>query len=138
MPPSGQVNFSAPLSVEYITMVLSAMPSSSSLSSIWPTWRRARPCRRDRCRGRSCPGFRLEARPDVHAGRVPPQEERLAGLLRVLHEADRRASVTSSSTVSMRFLVSGPVLSIFCVPSGFAAQVWITPRVPYFFASPGP
>ena len=34
--PSGQVSFSGPLSVEYMTMVLSAMPSSSSLSSIWP------------------------------------------------------------------------------------------------------
>ena len=28
--------------------------------------------------------------------------------------------VTSSSIVSMRFLPSGPVLSIFCVPSGIA------------------
>ena len=44
--------------------------------------------------------------------------------------------VTSSSTVSMRFLFSGPVLSIFCVPSGFA-QVWITPRVPKRFRSSG-
>ena len=34
--PSGQVSFSGPLSVEYMTMVLSAMPSSSSLSSIMP------------------------------------------------------------------------------------------------------
>ena len=33
VPPSGQLITSAPLSVEYITMVLSAMPSSSSLSS---------------------------------------------------------------------------------------------------------
>ena len=37
MPPSGQENFSAPLSVEYMTMVLSSMPSSFSLSSSWPT-----------------------------------------------------------------------------------------------------
>ena len=44
--------------------------------------------------------------------------------------------VTSSSIVSMRFLVSGPVLSIFCVPSGFA-QVWITPRVPNFLLQLG-
>ena len=36
LPPSGQVSFCGPLSVEYMTMVLSAMPSSSSLSSIWP------------------------------------------------------------------------------------------------------
>ena len=33
MPPSGQENFSAPLSVEYMTMVLSSRPSSLSLSS---------------------------------------------------------------------------------------------------------
>ena len=38
--------------------------------------------------------------------------------------------VTSSSTVSMRFLVSGPVEVIFCLPSAPAAKVWITPRVP--------
>ena len=38
VPPSGQLSSSAPLSVEYITMVLSAMPSSSSLSSSCPTW----------------------------------------------------------------------------------------------------
>ena len=37
-PPSGQLMTSAPLSVEYMTMVLSAMPSSSSLSSSLPTW----------------------------------------------------------------------------------------------------
>ncbi len=28
----------------------------------------------------------LEPRPDVHAGGVPPEEERLVGLLRVVHE----------------------------------------------------
>ena len=44
--------------------------------------------------------------------------------------------VNSSSTVSMRFLSSAPVLSIFCVPSALA-QVWITPRVPYFFRISG-
>src|SRR5688572_16891340 len=37
-PPSGQLMTSAPLSVEYITMVFSVMPSSSSLSSSLPTW----------------------------------------------------------------------------------------------------
>ena len=37
VPPSGHDIFSAPLSVEYITMVLSSRPSSLSLSSIWPT-----------------------------------------------------------------------------------------------------
>ena len=42
----------------------------------------------------------------------------------------------SSSTVSMRFLVSGPVSSIFWVPSGFA-QVCRTPRGPNFFLNSG-
>ncbi len=37
MAPSGQVFMCGPLSVEYMTMVSSAMPSSSSRSSIWPT-----------------------------------------------------------------------------------------------------
>ena len=46
------------------------------------------------------------------------------------------ALVTSSSMVSMRLMVSGPVLSIFCVPSEFAQQ-WSTPRVPYFFRIAG-
>ena len=38
-------------------------------------------------------------------------------------------AVTSSSMVSMRLRVSGPVSSIFCVPSG-CAQLWMTPRGP--------
>ncbi|MNY41275.1 hypothetical protein D3C86_1760750 [compost metagenome] len=33
VPPSGQLNFSAPLSVVYMTMVLSAIPRSSSFFS---------------------------------------------------------------------------------------------------------
>ena len=37
MAPSGQVFMCGPLSVEYITMVSLAMPSSSRRSSIWPT-----------------------------------------------------------------------------------------------------
>ena len=36
----------------------------------------------------------------------------------------------------IRFLLSAPVLSIFCVPSGLA-QVWMTPRVPYFLRISG-
>ena len=38
MPPSGQELRCGPLSVEYCTKVSSAMPSSSSRSSIWPTF----------------------------------------------------------------------------------------------------
>src|SRR4029453_15807742 len=37
VPPSGQLITSAPLSVEYITIVLSVIPRSSSLSSSFPT-----------------------------------------------------------------------------------------------------
>ena len=37
VPPSGQVKVSAPLSVEYMTMVFSSRPSSLSLASTWPT-----------------------------------------------------------------------------------------------------
>ena len=33
-------------------------------------------------------------------------------------------------------LVSGPVFSIFCVPSALA-QLWITPRGPNFFLNSG-
>ena len=42
--------------------------------------------------------------------------------------------MTSSSMVSMRFLVSGPVFSIFC---GHLAQLWMTPRGPNFFLNSG-
>ena len=45
-------------------------------------------------------------------------------------------AVISSSMVSMRFLVNGPVSSIFCVPSGFA-QECSTPRGPNFFLNSG-
>ena len=45
-------------------------------------------------------------------------------------------AVTSSSMVSMRLRVSGPVSSIFCVPSG-SAQLWMTPRGPKRFLKAG-
>ena len=48
----------------------------------------------------------------------------------------RLASRNSSSTVSMRLMVSGPVFSIFCVPSGLA-QLCSTPRGPNFFLNSG-
>ena len=48
----------------------------------------------------------------------------------------RLASRNSSSTVSMRSMVSGPVFSIFCVPSALA-QLWSTPRGPNFFLNSG-
>ena len=54
------------------------------------------------------------------------------------------AATNSSSQVSMRFLVSGPVSLIFCLPtlpqrgitvvsSLSVAQEWMTPRGPKFF-----
>src|SRR5258706_11019656 len=46
------------------------------------------------------------------------------------------ASRNSSSQVSIRFLVSGPVSSMRWVPSGFA-QVCRTPRGPNFFRNSG-
>ena len=46
------------------------------------------------------------------------------------------AAWNSSSTVGIRSLVSGPVSSILWVPSPFA-QVWSTPRGPYFFRNSG-
>ena len=58
------------------------------------------------------------------------------------------AATNSSSQVSMRFLVSGPVSSIFCLPtlpqrgcsvgsSLSVAQEWITPRGPNFLRNFG-
>jgi hypothetical protein len=38
VPPSGQVNVSAPLSVEYMTIVSWSRPSSLSFASTCPTW----------------------------------------------------------------------------------------------------
>ena len=69
-------------------------------------------------------GLRLLGRdvgPQVHARAVEPAEERLAGLGLALDEVDRRASEVSSSIVSIRFLVSGPVSSIVCLPTGPSA-----------------
>jgi hypothetical protein len=54
-------------------------------------------------------GLRLEVREDVHPGGVPPEEEGLVVLLGALVHEVERLDVTSSSIVSMRFLVSGPV-----------------------------
>ena len=75
--------------------------------------------------------FLLQPGPDVHAGRVDPDEERLVGLVRAVDEVQADAR-NSSSTVSMRLRVSGPVSSI--LPSAYE---WITPRGPNFFAELG-
>ena len=58
---------------------------------------------------RSCRGvFVGDVGAEVHGGRVEPEEERLVGLVRLVDEAER-VSVISSSIVSMRFFVRGPV-----------------------------
>jgi hypothetical protein len=46
------------------------------------------------------------------------------------------ASRNSSSTVSMRLTVNGPVSSIFCVPSALSHE-WSAPRGPNFFLNSG-
>src|SRR6516225_8497723 len=46
------------------------------------------------------------------------------------------AARNSSSTVCIRFFVSGPVFSIFCFPLG-RAQQWSTPRGAKFFLKLG-
>jgi hypothetical protein len=76
----------------------------------------------------------------VHVGRIEPDEERLAGVFAFFMNV-LAAATKSSSQVSMRFLVSGPVSSIFCFPtlpqrgstvgsSLSVAQECITPRGP--------
>src|SRR6476661_1644301 len=136
MPPSGQLHVSAPLSVEYMTMVFSTMLRSSSFFSNCPT----------------CPSCST-----MPSGYVPSPVLPCDSFLRCVktcmrvefHHTKkgfssltalsmnlRLASRNSSSTVSMRLVVSGPVFSIFCVPSGFAQQC-NTPRGPYFFLNSG-
>jgi hypothetical protein len=55
---------------------------------------------------------RAHMRVGMHARRVHPDKERLVGLHLPLDEA-----VVSSSIVSIRFLVSGPVSSMVCLPT---------------------
>ena len=64
---------------------------------------------------------RLGMSAKVHMRRVCPDEERLSVLVRALDEIFCPATI-SSSIVYMRFLVSGPVFSIFCPPFSSAQQ----------------
>ena len=83
MPPSGQVNVSAPLSVEKTTMVLLASPMSSRVFKSAPTRRRVAPFRPPQDRNwswRSSYSCMLrQKRPDVRARGVMPDEKRFAG-----------------------------------------------------------
>lgn len=132
VPPSGQVNVSAPLSVEYMTMVLASRPSSVSLASTWPTWP-------------SCSTMPSAYTPSP----VLPSEaafrcvktcilvefhQRKNGLSAFFARSMKSSAfaVTSSSIVSMRLRVRGPVSLMR--PS---AKLWITPRGPYCFLKAG-
>ena len=120
-----------PLSVEYTTMVSSAMPSSSSSARRSPTslswsiivsWysdchRPAWPLLSGLTWVRKCMWVALNHTKNGCSA---------AALSRMKTEAAAR---NSSSTVSIRFLVSGPVSSMRWVPSSFAHE-WMTPRGP--------
>ena len=61
---------------------------------------------------------RLDVGPKVHVRGVEPHEERLVGAT-LSRMKSKAASRNSSSTVSIRFLVSGPVSSIRWEPSAW-------------------
>ena len=93
-PPSGQVKFSAPLSVVNTTMVLSSRPSILEMlhdgADVVVELRHAgfldRPAVLRDCASLSY--LRREMRDDMHARRVVPDEERLAGGLGLVDEGD--------------------------------------------------
>src|SRR3984893_17627420 len=74
-------------------------------------------------------------RPEVHRGRVVPQEKGFPSLWQRSMKATA-CSVTSSSMVSMRFLVRGPVSSILFPPL-LSAQLCSTPLGPNRFLNSG-
>ena len=59
---------------------------------------------------------RLRVRAEVHVRRVDPDEERLAASCACRLMKSSAPSMISSSIVSIRFFVSGPVSSIVCLP----------------------
>ena len=95
MPASGHEFMCGPLSVEYMTIVLSAIPSASSSSSTWPddlvVVEHRVVVRRLPAAG---PPEVLVAgvRAEVHVRRVEPDEERGVGLVLAAHEVDRRVA----------------------------------------------
>ncbi len=141
--PSGQVFMCGPLSDEYITKVLSAMPSWSSRSSISPTflsWSIMVSWYGD-CHRPACP--RLSGLVCVNKCMCVVLSHTKNGLSALCWRwmKSLAAATNSSSQVSMRFMFSGPVSSIFCLPtlpqrgssvgsSLSVAQEWITPRGP--------
>ena len=106
-PPSGQVKFSAPLSVLNARIVLSSSPSSSSYFITAPTMSSSCAMPASWIVQPFCGVAHLlvllgKMRHDVHARGIEPDEERLVVLLGLVDELDG-ASRISSSTVSIRF-----------------------------------
>ena len=132
-----------PLSVVYMTMVSSAMPSSSSRSSISPTflsWSIIVSWYGD-CQRPAWP--RLSGLVCVRKCMCVVLSQQKNGLPASCWRLMKSfaAATNSSSQVSMRLLVSGPVSSIFCLPtrpqrgcsvgsSASVAQQCSTPRGP--------
>ena len=116
--PSGQVSFSGPLSVEYMTRVLSAMPKLIKLVEhladlfvvddhaitvwSWPLLPRF---------------FSATCVLKCMAVELYHRKKGLFALT-CFSIQPIAAAVISSSTVSMRFFVSGPVSSMVCLPIG--------------------
>ena len=100
-PPSGQVFMCGPLSVLYMTIVSSAMPSSSSWSSSWPTclsWSIIVSWYGDCHAPGLAEALRLGVRAEVHVGGVDPARRTACrpSCWRS-DEVARRASTNSSS-----------------------------------------
>ena len=145
MPPSGQELRCGPLSVEYWTKVSSAMPRSSSRSSICPTflsWSIIVSWYGD-CQRPACPRLRFFVCVNMCMCVVLSHTNQGLPALFCRLMKSVAAATNSSSQVSMRFFVSGPVSLIFCLPtlpqrgwtvlsSLSVAQQCMTPRGPKF------
>ena len=126
VPPSGQKNFSAPLSVgvhnDSVVGDSKLVEFVEQLADVTIVFDHA--VRIDAKTGDAF-AFLFEMREDVHPGGVPPKEERFVLKATERSMKSSALAVTSSSTVSMRLRVNGPVSST--VPSAVAR---ITPRGP--------
>ncbi len=141
MLPSGQEKTCAPLSVVKITIVFSAIPRSSSHCSSWPTYPSSstmpsawepRPVEPS-VSGLRCVQMCMRVGQNQLKKGLPSFTDRS------MKSSD--AASSSSSIVSMRSVVRGPVSSITCRPTGpkrgssvgsstSEAHEWSTPRGP--------
>src|SRR5215213_6281305 len=134
--PSGQVSFSGPLSVEYMTMVLSVTPSSSSFASSSPI---CSSCTTIRSLYGSCPLLpRFFSATCVRKCMAVALYQRKNGLsaFTCFSTQSIAFAVISSSIVSIRFLVNGPVSTTVCPPFPSDTQC-STPRGPNSFLNAG-